>query len=191
MASQQFKHTLLAGMLFAVPVGIIAYVIGKMLSTVETLVSPIAQRIGIEHLLGEFTLIILALLVFLGFCWLLGWLVQRALFLQEFGNSIENFAVRLIPSLSIIKSMATEKLSAETESRWKGVLLEEDGAWQPAFMTEETEQWQTFFIPDAPKGDAGSLRTIPKGSAQIKLISIATVHDLLRLYGGKSSQHLD
>ena len=183
--------TIVNGILFAIPLGIVLYIFGKLLRTLEKLVGPIANMMGIQRLFGEFTLTIVAIILILLFCYVLGVLLQRASFLRMMGESVEGVAVRLIPSLSFLKSMADEKLDIQSGQAWKGILLEDDGSWLPAFLVEENEHWQTVFIPEAPKGDGGEVRIFARGSIQFKRIELSAVRSALRVYGFGLSQKLD
>ncbi|MBB5191826.1 hypothetical protein HNQ50_002556 [Silvimonas terrae] len=71
--------------------------------------------------------------------------------------------MRMIPSLSFLKSMAEEKLDVNVTGA-KGVLIESEGQWKPGPLVEETEHCQTFFIPESFKADSGvNTRPYPPG----------------------------
>lgn len=175
--------TMVNGVLFAIPLGLLIYVFGKLLVSLERLVSPLAEDMGVQRLLGEFTLTILAILLFLLFCFILGYLLQKAAFLSLVSETLEGFAVRFLPSLSFLKSMANEKFDLEAGSSWKGILLQEDDGWVPAFLVEENEQWLTLFFPEPPKGDSGGVRIYARGSANYIQIGLTEVISSLRVYG--------
>jgi uncharacterized membrane protein len=183
--------TMINGILFAIPLGAVIFIFGKLLASLQKLVGLLADQVGVHRLLGEFTLVVVSVALIMLFCFVLGVLLQRATFLRVVGDSVEGFAVRVIPSLGFLKSMASEKLDIQAGDAWKGILLKDDDSWLPAFLIEETEQWQSVFIPEAPKGDGGEVRIFPRGSITIKPVDLGVVRSALRVYGKGISACLD
>jgi uncharacterized membrane protein len=180
---KKFITTMVNGLLFAIPLGVVILLFSKLLLSLEKLVEPVADLMGIQRFLGQFALTIVSVGLILVFCFALGYLLQRAIFLRTVGEAVEGFAVRVIPSLSFLKSMADETFDLQGEHSWKGILLEDDGSWLPAFLIEETPQWQTVFIPEAPKGDGGEVRIFATGTIKFTVIELGQVRAGLRVYG--------
>jgi uncharacterized membrane protein len=187
---KKILSTTVSGLLFAVPIGLMFFLFSKLLKTLEKIISPIADKTGIQGILGEFTLTILSVALFMLFCYILGQIIQRATFLRVMGEGVEGFAVRMIPSLSFLKSMADEKLELNMASSWKGIMLADEGTWVPAFLVEETEEWLIIFIPEAPKGDGGEVRVFPRSAVEFKLVELGTVRSALRVYGRGLIKHI-
>ena len=76
MSQFKFKTTLVRGLALGIPIAVILYVFIRILVVIEKLISPAAQAIGIERLLGEITLTLLALGVIMLFVLLLGFLTR-------------------------------------------------------------------------------------------------------------------
>lgn len=45
---------------------------------------------------------------------------------------------------------------------WQATLIEEEDSFRIAFITDESEDFVTLYIPDAPKIDAGEVRYMKK-----------------------------
>lgn len=189
---KRFLAIMISGVLFALPLGAVFYIFAKIIGTLKKLEAPLADKIGIQHFLGEFTLTALAIAALVLLCFALGLLLQRATLLRLMGDSVESVAVRVMPSLSFLKSMADEQFDMHAIDAWKGVLLEnKDGQWQAAFLVEEASHWQTFFIPRAPKGDSGDILVVRKDSLQFHVVDLITVRTALRVFGQGFGKQLD
>lgn len=179
------------GALFVIPLGLLIYVSAKVFVSLQHLLKPLAEGIGAEHFLGKFTLAIFTALFVLLFCYALGLLLRRAAVLVLVSETIEGLAVRFLPSLGFLKSMAVEKLHVETSTAWKGILFQDGDNWLPAFLIEENEQWLTIFIPEAPKGDGGEVRISARDSVTLKEIGLSAVRSSFRVYGAGLIEKLD
>ena len=76
MSQFKLKTTLVRGLALGIPIAVILYVFIRILIVLEKLISPAAEAIGIERLLGEVTLTILALGVIMLLVLLLGFLTR-------------------------------------------------------------------------------------------------------------------
>jgi hypothetical protein len=87
--------------------------------------------------------------------------------------------------------MAGEKLDIQVSDAWKGILLQDEDSWVPAFLVEESAAWQTVFIPEAPKGDGGEVRVCARGSITFRELDLGVVRSALRVYGQGLAGELD
>lgn len=188
---KRFLSVMFNGVMFAIPLGAVIYLFGKILNSLQRLVEPLANAVGVQKFFGEFALLIVSVAVIMLFCFVLGLLLQRAAVLRVVGDSIEGFAVRVVPSLGFLRSMAGEKLDIQVSDTWKGILLQEEDSWIPAFLIEESDTWQTVFIPEAPKGDGGEVRVFARGSIVFRQIDLGAVRSALRVYGQGLAGQLD
>lgn len=189
---KRFLAIMISGVLFALPLGVLLYIFARFIGTLKKLEAPLADKIGIQHFLGEFTLTVLAISALVLLCFALGLLLQRATVLRLMGDSVEGVAVRVMPSLSFLKSMADEQFDVHDADAWQGGLLEKsDGQWLAAFLVEETIHWQTFFIPKAPKGDSGDILVVRKGSLPFHVTDLVTVRTNLRVFGRGLAETLE
>lgn len=180
---KRFLSMMVNGVLFAIPLGAVIFLFGQLLSSLQRLVEPLANVVGVHKFFGEFALLIVSVAVIMLFCFVLGLLLQRAAVLRVVGDSVEGFAVRVIPSLGFLRSMAGEKLDIQVGDAWKGILLQDQDSWVPAFLIEESAAWHTVFIPEAPKGDGGEVRVFARGSIAFRQLDLGVVRSALRAYG--------
>lgn len=180
---KKFVSTMMNGALFVFPLGLLMIVSVKLFISLEHLIRPLADGIGVQRLLGKFTLTIFSVALILFFCFVLGLLLQRATILNRVSDAIEGVVVRFIPSLGFLKSMADEKFDVETEDAWVGILFEDEGSWVPAFLIEESPQWVTIFFAEAPKGDGGEVRVFAREKVNFRQVDLSVVRSSLRVYG--------
>lgn len=188
---KRFLSVMVNGVLFAIPLGAVIYLFGRLLNSLQRLVEPLANAVGVQKFLGEFALLIVSIALIMLFCFVLGLLLQRAAVLRVVSDSVEGFAVRVIPSLGFLRSMAGEKLDIQVSDTWKGILLQDEDSWIPAFLVEESAAWQTVFIPEAPKGDGGEVRVFARGSIVFSQVDLGAVRSALRAYGQGLARELD
>ena len=124
MSQFKFKTTLVRGLALGIPIAVILYVFIKILVIIEKLISPAAEAIGIQRLLGEVTLTILALSVIMLFVLLLG-LLTRIRKVETIRTEMESLVLKFIPSLYQLKAMAVILLHENKYSA--AFIIEEDG----------------------------------------------------------------
>ena len=182
MKKINFKQTFINGLFLALPLLAILYIGFKFVRIIENLISPLAQKIGIQHLLGELTLTVFALIILLIFFLILGVLLHVNL-LHELNKQVENVAYKLVPRLYKVKSLAYDNDDQTFSKGWKSIILKEEESWVPAFITEENEMWVTVYIPDAPDGNSGAIKMLDAASVIYKPIDGLKLHSILHGYG--------
>ena len=182
MSKTNFKQTFINGLFFALPLLGIVYLAIKILGMVETIISPAAEKLGVDRIIGEVTLVVFAIIILLIICWILGMLLQANL-LRGVNKQIEEIAYKFIPQLDELKSLAADDDDNTFESGWKTVLLEEGDSWTPAYITEGNEQWLTIFLPEAPDGKSGQLKLLPASAAHYIPIDGIKFRAIVHRYG--------
>src|SRR4249919_1345648 len=76
------KTTLIRGLTLAVPLAIVGYVLIRVILIIRKLITPIATKIGIHHVLGNATLSIITVLLIILFIFGLGLLMQIRIVLR-------------------------------------------------------------------------------------------------------------
>lgn len=182
MKKINIKQTFINGLFLALPMLAIFYIGFKIVRIIETLISPLAHKVGIQRLLGELTLTIFAILILLIFFLILGVLLHVNL-LRELNKQVEDVAYKLIPRLYKVKALAFDDDKNTFSKGWNPILLKEDESWIPAYITEENENWITVYIPDAPDGNTGAVKILDVSSAIYKIIDGRKLHSILHNYG--------
>jgi hypothetical protein len=146
MSQVKFKTTLVRGLALGIPIAVIMYVFIRILVVMEKLISPAAERIGIERLLGEVTLTVLALGAILLFILLLGFLT-RIRKVENLRTEMESLVLKFIPSLYQLKAMADDKLDLQNaKDTWKPVILLHENKYSAAFIIEEEGDLITLLV---------------------------------------------
>lgn len=182
MKKINIKQTFINGLFLALPLLAILYIGLKIVGIIEKLISPLAHKIGVQHLLGELTLTIFALIILLIFFLILGILLHANL-LRELNYQLENVAYKLIPQLYKVKTLAYDNNDQTFSKGWKPIILKEEEGWVPAYITEENEIWLTVYIPDAPDGNTGAIKMLETSCAIYKSIDGLKLHSILHNFG--------
>ncbi|HTQ64553.1 MAG TPA: hypothetical protein VMI12_07125 [Puia sp.] len=171
------------GLALAIPLGVAVYVFLKILELFKKLIRPVAEKMGIERILGELTLTIFAVFLIILVIILLG-LLMRFSVIAGFGKSIDEVMTKLVPSFNELKSMAVEKLNLETElNTWKPVLLFHKRKYLPAFIIEEQTDLVTFYVVMGTNIHDGELLITEKNEVAFTPITTEEIHHNSRQYG--------
>lgn len=171
------------GLLLAIPVGTLLYISIKLVHMLIHVISPIAMNLGIEKILGELTLTILAVFVILLIILLMGLLMQIN-GVAGIGKKIEDIAFRVFPSLNQVKLLASEKLDFDDQSAtWKSMLIYYEEKYSPAFLVEEKEDLVTFFVMKGITLEDGEILITTKTSVTMIDISSVHLHQYCRQFG--------
>ena len=146
MSQFKFKTTLVRGLALGIPIAVIFYVLIRILVVVEGIISPAAEAIGIEQVLGQITLTLLALVIIMLFVLLLG-LLTRIRRVENIRTEMESLVLKFVPSLYQLKAMADDKLELQNaKDTWKPVILHHEGMYNAAFIIEEEGDLITLLV---------------------------------------------
>lgn len=183
MNRPSFKLIFAKGCALALPLGVVAYVFLKILSAFEEMIKPIATKLGVDKLLGEITLTVIALIVLMILMFLLGLLMQLSA-VAGFRKNLEELVLKFIPSLNHLKTMAAEKLDFdEATSGWKPVLLFYENKYSAAFIVEENDKLITFFLTKGTSLSEGEIVITDKSEIVFSEITSRQMHQCSKQYG--------
>jgi uncharacterized membrane protein len=167
------RTTLVGGILFLVPIVVLAVVLGKALSVAHKLVDPIAARLAAKSLVGVHAPTLFAVVLIILFCFIAG-LIARTALAQKVIARLEGTVLSNLPGYHFVKSMGEGILGSETSSSYETVLVRMGEAWQIGFVTERLERGiVSVFIPGAPNPRSGSVRFM--AADQIKATDISAL----------------
>ena len=184
MFTFDYKKTFVNGLFLALPALAMLYFGKKTIHTIEKIIDPLANKCGVQHLLGELTLTLFAFATLLILIFILGLLLHFRM-LRNLNIQIESIAYKLVPQLYKFKAMAMDIDEDDNfpDKNWEHILLLEGDSWIPAYITEVNEQWLSVFIPNAPEGKSGSVKSILLSTAQYKIIKGKKLNSILHHYG--------
>ena len=131
------------GVVSVSPFLVLGYVLFRALKTVETALSPLAERLGVMRMLGEISLFFLLLLPLFALFLLGGWIVLRRGegALMKKANEV---AIKLVPGLEELKKRQEKILLKGDRPPRQAVLVEQQGMWRPARLVEENAEWSVL-----------------------------------------------
>jgi uncharacterized membrane protein len=144
----RFKKALGRGLALAIPLAIVLYVFAKIVGVFRKVIAPVAHDVGVEHVWGELTLTIFAIILIILIILVLGLLMQIAV-VATVREQVEDIILKFVPSLNQLKLMAADTLDLEdAETTWRPVLFyeKEKGKYSPAFVVEQDDERVTLFV---------------------------------------------
>lgn len=180
---------ILGGVFFLLPLLAIIVLVTRGVKLVLPLGHGIAQFFSIETLFGAATIGILSVIILLLIAYISGLLVSRG-FLRTWSSSVEEKLFLMFPNFQMIKYQLIKDADKFIDRHWDAVLLEQDGSFKIAFLTDTKDpddEIVTFFIPDAPRIDAGEVCYMLKTECTYHSIPMKTAMDALSHFGRHKS----
>ncbi len=183
-----FTRTLVGGVLFLLPLALIAFLVGQMVMVVEPIAGDAAKLVsGLP--LGPVWVIIITVALLIGLAFLAG-LAAMTLLGRTLVDRIEGFVLNHVPGYSMIKNAAADAASSmaviDDAQRKKAVFVTTDECWQLGFVTDEMDgEVMAVFIPDAPAPEAGTLLFVPRERIVETGLSTADALACLRRLGAR------
>ncbi|WP_121665664.1 DUF502 domain-containing protein [Mesonia aquimarina] len=181
--SNSSRTVILGGIFFLIPLLIIIFLLTHAIKILLPLGRELVDILEIHSVFGATTVTIVTLFLLLVFCYLSGYLVQKGL-INDWGQQMEDHLFLMFPSLQMLKyRLLGDKPSTVEDDNWKAILLKEDNHYNIAFITGLKENYNSIYIPDAPKIDAGELRYIAKDDCDFIFISMKEAMKSLSSFG--------
>ena len=172
---QFLRTTVIGGLLFLVPIVVLAVVLKNAFILAHKVVEPLAANLHID--LGLHTPRLLAIALIVLFCFFSG-LFARTAVARKMVASLETNILSNLPGYQFFKSLGETALGVEPDEHWPVVLAHLDDAWQLAFLIERLENGLlAVFVPDAPNPHSGSVHFMPPDC--VKSSGIST-HEMMR-----------
>lgn len=182
-----FKTTFVGGILFLVPVVVIAVIIGKAHQIAMTVTGPLSELIAVQTVAGIGLVKLLTLIVLIMFCFMAG-LFARTAMAQKMLNWIETAVLSHLPGYRFMKGMGESVAGVESEKPHEPVLVRIEDAWQIGFLVERIEGGHAaIYVPGSPSPWSGSVYFMQE--ERFKPLDIPTVSLLscLRKLGDESN----
>jgi uncharacterized membrane protein len=182
-----FRSTLVGGVLFLLPLILIAWLLSKALKVVERLSDPVVNATGLHTVGGVAvgTVISIAILVLLSY---FAGLLARTRFGQATFSSFEHSILSVLPQWRMARGLI-ESFDHEETSQTEVVLVPTDAGWGLGFVLEKPDvDWWTVYIPGAPQWTSGSISYAHSKHVRQTGLTFAQAIILLRRYGTGSAQ---
>ena len=165
-ARQFVTSTLVGGLFVVVPVYLTVMLLLKGMSSVGSVVQPLAALLP-EWVPAES---LFSLLLVLAFCCLVG-IAVRTRSGRAIRERMERVFFERLPGYGLIRSL-TQRLAGDTdEEAWKPALVEIEDALVPGFIIEEHDDGRfTVFVPSVPTPLAGAVYVL--GRERVHVLDI-------------------
>lgn len=155
------KATLAGGLLFLLPLVLLAVLIGHAIAFAKKLIGPLDKTLHVEGALGVSGETTLAVLLLLAIAIGAG-LIART----RAGKSIIGWSEKTIlgglPQYQFVKSMAEGLAELEDTSDLTPVLVSIEEGWQIGYLLEPLKDgWVAVFLPQAPTPMSGNVMYFP------------------------------
>ncbi len=176
------RATLIGGILFLLPLVVLAIVLGKAEEIAIRIVAPLASRIAMQSMAGIPMATILALGVIVLFCLCAG-LFAKTRLARKIVEWLESAVLYNIPGYDFFKGIGESLMGYETGHAYQVVLARIEEAWQIGFLMERLESGHyAVFVPGSPSVWSGSVYLMTEERFQrIDISRIEAVKCLRRL----------
>lgn len=177
-----FKATLFGGVIFLLPLVLIAVLIGKAVGMAINAGEPVFRLL--PHSAFWLALIPVLALLALVLVALLAGLFARTGPGQRLLAWIESSLFGGVPQYQMMKSMAEGVARLEGNAGWKPVLVPAGTGWRIGFLVEPFgADWATVFLPQSPSATIGEVVLLPQAGLQPLALTTAEAGALIKRMG--------
>ena len=177
-----FRATIAGGILFLIPVIVIAWVIGRAIGFLHDLAKPIADLIPLTRVAGVGVLTLISIILLLLICFLAG-IFMRTRLAKALVKWLEERVLVYLPGYAYIHARSSEWFSDQSTSNWKPATVFIDDNEVLCFVTDETSDYCSIFVPDAPSPSSGNVSVRAKALVTLLPISVSEAVSMIRQFG--------
>jgi uncharacterized membrane protein len=163
----KLRDLLIDGVLLALPLGAVAYLVHKMIGVLVPLITPAARLLPPGHWFGVAAIDLAALMLLaLGLIGL--GVFSRSKPGRRVAETLEQLVLSKIPGYLIVKSIAADFSSTERDEGLQPALVSFDDNQVLGFIVEQdlANDRIAVFLPGAPSAGAGSVVVVPSARVQ-------------------------
>lgn len=175
------KTTIVGGVLFLLPLGLVLFLLGYALRLTTNMAQPISKALHLDQMgdvagIGITTLIGILLLVLVSFA---AGIVARTSIGGRISGWFEGSLLSALPQYQMLKSMTEGLAQIEADTGIKPALISIEDGWQIGYILEVLENgWLAVFLPQAPTPMSGNVmyleaeRVRPLGITMVQAMTI-------------------
>lgn len=110
------KTTIKGGILFFLPLVFLYMIFEKIESVFSSLITPVAEKLGINNFAGKASITILIVLTVFAICFLGGLLMRMTVF-KNISEALDEKLSKVLPGYKKMKTKTLEKLDAVNENK--------------------------------------------------------------------------
>lgn len=184
------KTTLTGGIIFLVPVVVLALIMSEAYDIMNLVAEPLADSIPIDSVAGFALANIITITALALVCFFSGLLARTSL-ANKFVESTESKILSKVPAYAFVKGIAHNVAGIKEGEQLTPVLAQFSNSWRVAFEIERIDGGHVVvFMPNTPNPWTGFVCFLPEESIKPLDISIASVIENFESYGKGSHKLL-
>ena len=184
------KATLVGGLMFLVPVVLVALVLRHALQFAGKIAQPIAAVLPVSHLGGVAIATIIAVAILLCIALLAG-LLSRTGPGRRVTHWFEESILGGMPQYRMVKSLAEGLTQLENGTGMQPVLMRGDEGWMLGYQMEELpDGWRVIFLPASPTPMSGNVMYVEASRVKPLDLSMRDAMQLVKRLGIGSAEKL-
>jgi len=184
------KTTVVGGIVFLVPLILIALLLRHAMTFTSKIAGPIAALFPEHKIAGVAVATIIAALVLLLLSFLAG-LFARTHVGRKLAHWLEDSLLGNLPQYRMVKTMAEGLAQIEDAHNLRPAMVSIEGGWQLGYLLEEVGTgWVAVFLPQAPTPMSGNVMYMPAGRVRALDMPIAEAMLLIKRLGVGSARSL-
>jgi uncharacterized membrane protein len=177
------RATFAGGLLFLLPVVLLAVVLGHAIQIAAKFAKPISDILPMESIIGvpgeTAVAVLMLILISLG-----AGLATRTNAGKRIMRWSESSILGGLPQYQLVKSMAEGLAQVENVESVKPVLVSIEGGWQIAYLLEPLRDgWVTVFLPQAPTLMSGNVMYLPAHRVRPLAITLTQAMAIIKRMG--------
>jgi len=171
--SEFLKATIAEGLLFLLPLVLVALLLGHAMKLAGKVAHPISKMLALDTVVGPAGEDGLAVLMLLLISIAAG-LVARTVAGKAAMRWTENSFLGVLPQYRLVKSVAEGLAQIENAEDLKPALVNVEDGWQIGYLLEQLHNgWVAVFLPQAPTPMSGNVMYLP--SERVRALDITMV----------------
>lgn len=178
------RTTVTGALVFILPLGIIAFFLGKIVNAAQDLAEPLSKQLPVKTVAGISATILVALFGIILVSFIAGLLAQSRM-ARGVVEQIETHLLGRIPAYGILKSLSNDMIAPGESAEHPIVLVRFDDAIQIGILMAPTagETHCVVFLPDSPTPQSGTVMIVEKDRVQEAGIPLAKAFSALSARG--------
>ena len=187
------KTTIVGGVLFLLPLGLVLFILGYALRLATGVAQPISKALHLDQLgevagMGITTVVGVLVLVLVSFAAGIG---ARTSIGGRISGWFEDSLLRALPQYQMLKSMAEGLAQIEGDTGIRPALISIEDGWQIGYILEVLENgWLAVFLPQAPTPMSGNVMYLEADRVRPLGITMVQAMGIVKRIGVGSGQAL-
>jgi uncharacterized membrane protein len=173
-----------------VPIIVLVAILGKAHAISSRIVTPLAERLAFDSIIGVSAPRFLAIALIVLFCFITG-LLARTSRARRLQDRLEGTILSRIPGYTLIKGIAESVAGTDRATIRQAVLVRIEDAWQIGLLVDRVEPGHVaVFVPGAPDPKSGSVYFLTEDRIKNVDLSLTSALDCVRGAGKGSGAML-